>query len=66
MSGHSLRTATNALCRHYILPETMLHPGVVDQVRELARLLSAYSLFPTEPELVAPQAEDTAEQLERP
>jgi hypothetical protein len=62
----ALRTATNALCRHYILPETMLHPGVIDQVRELARLLSAYSLVPTKPELVAPQAGDTAEQLERP
>jgi hypothetical protein len=57
----ALRTATNALRRHYILPETLLHPAVVDQVRELARLLSAYGLVPTEPQLVAPQAGDTAE-----
>jgi hypothetical protein len=62
----ALRTATNALRRHYILPETLLHPAVVDQVRELARLLSAYGLVPTEPRLVAPQAGDTAEKLERP
>jgi hypothetical protein len=62
----ALRTATNALCRHYILPETLLHPAVVDQARELARLLSAYGLVPTEPQLVAPQAGNTTEKLERP
>jgi hypothetical protein len=64
-SPSALRTATNALCRHYILPETLLHPVVIDQARELARLLSAYGLVPTEPQLVAPQAGDTTEKLAR-
>jgi hypothetical protein len=54
-SPSALRTATNALCRHYILPETLLHPVVIDQADELARLLPAYGLVPTEPQPVTPQ-----------
>jgi hypothetical protein len=53
-------------CHNYVLPEALLHPAVVDQARELARLLSAYGVVPTEPQLVAPQAGDTTEKLERP
>ena len=37
-----------------------------DQARELARLLWAYGLVPTEPQIVAPEAGDMAEKLERP
>jgi hypothetical protein len=43
-SPEALQTATKALSRRYVLPETMLHPVVVGQARELALLLLAYSL----------------------
>jgi hypothetical protein len=62
----ALRNATNALCRHYILPETLLHPAVVDQVRELARLLSAYGLVPTEPQLVTPDVGNSTREIGAP
>jgi hypothetical protein len=48
-SPQALQTATDALRRRYVLPETMHHPAVAVQVLELASLLSAYGLIPTEP-----------------
>jgi hypothetical protein len=55
-SPRALLTAIDALSRRYVLPETVLHPVVVDQARELALLLSAYAMTPPETPLVAPQS----------
>jgi hypothetical protein len=46
-SPQAVQTANEALCRCYVLPETLLHPVVVSQAIELAYLLSAYGLVPT-------------------
>jgi hypothetical protein len=68
----ALQTATEALCRHYALPETMLHPVVASQALELAYLLSAYGLVaeepPEAPQFVAANSDitmDTARKLLR-
>jgi hypothetical protein len=52
-SPEALQTAIDTLSRRHIQPETALHPVVLDQARELALLLSAYGLVPTEPPLAA-------------
>jgi hypothetical protein len=52
-SPQALQTAIDVLSRRYVQPETALHPVVIDQARELALLLSAYSLVPTEPQPLA-------------
>ena len=52
-SPQALQTAVDALSRRYVQPETALHPVVIDQARELALLLSAYGLVPTEPQPLA-------------
>ena len=54
-SPEALQTAIDALSRRYIRAETARHPVVVDRARELALLLSAYGLVPTEPPLVPAQ-----------
>lgn len=68
----ALQTATDALCRQYVLPETMQHPVVVSQALELAYLLSAYDLVSEElleaPQLAAANSDitvDTASKLPR-
>jgi hypothetical protein len=51
-SPQALETTIDALSRHYVQPETALHPVVVDKAHELALLLSAYGLVP-EPQHLA-------------
>jgi hypothetical protein len=48
-----LQIATDAVCRLYVLPETELHPVTGDQSLQLAYLLTAYGLAPTEPQFPA-------------
>ena len=55
-SPKALQTATKALSGCYVLPETMLQPVVAEQARELALLLSAYSLVSTGPPLSVAQS----------
>ena len=47
-SPEALLTATDALRRKYVLSGTVLHPVIAGQAIELAYLLSAYGLVPTE------------------
>ncbi len=67
-SPQALQIATDAMCRQYVLAETMLHKVVIAQALELAYLLSAYGLVPQEPQPAALQTdsvEDTATKLLR-
>jgi hypothetical protein len=52
-SPDALQTATEALSRHYVLAETLLEPVVLGEAIELAYLLSAYGLVPTQPQTAA-------------
>jgi len=58
-SPQALQIATEAVCRGYDLAEIMRHPEIVHQVTELARLLVADGLVPTEPELAAVRSDTT-------
>jgi hypothetical protein len=55
-SPEALQTATDALRRYFVLPETMLHPVVAGQATELAYLLMAYGLAVKESNLAAAQS----------
>ena len=43
--------ATDAMRRHYVLPETMEHPAFRSECLRLAYLIQAYGLASTKPEL---------------
>jgi hypothetical protein len=55
-SPGTLQAATDALCRLYVLPATMLHTLVASQALELAYLLSAFGMAPAEPDAAADTA----------
>ena len=48
-SPEALRMASDAMRRHYVLPETMEHPAVRAECLRLAYLIQAYGLAPTMP-----------------
>jgi hypothetical protein len=50
-SPEALRMASDAMRRHYVLPETMEHPAVRSECLRLAYLIQAYGLASTKPEL---------------
>ena len=52
-SPEALQMATEALGQHYVLAETLQAPVVVAEAIQLAYLLSAYGLVPTQPRSVA-------------
>jgi hypothetical protein len=54
-SPEALQAATDALHKYYVMPETLLHPVVVEQAIEMAYLLSAYGLTPADPHIVEVQ-----------
>jgi hypothetical protein len=67
-SPEALKMATEALGQHYVLPETLREPVVVAEAIQLAYLLSAYGLVPTQPRPAAAQsdvARDDARNLSR-
>jgi hypothetical protein len=43
-STEALQVATDAMRRHYVLPETMEHPAVRSECLRLAYLIQAYGL----------------------
>ena len=43
-STEALQMATDAMRRHYVLPETMEHPAVRSECLRLAYLIQAYGL----------------------
>jgi hypothetical protein len=45
----ALQMATDAMRRHYVLPETMEHPAVRSECLRLAYLIQAYDLASTKP-----------------
>jgi hypothetical protein len=47
-SAKALQFATDAVCRLSILSERELHPVTEDQALQLAYLLTAYGLVPTD------------------
>ena len=49
-SAKALQFATDAVCQVSVLPDTELHPEIADQALQLAYLLTAYGLVPTEPQ----------------
>ena len=49
----ALQMATEALGQHYVLTETLLEPVVLSEAIQLAYLLSAYGLVPTQPQTAA-------------
>ena len=49
-STEALQMATDAMRRHYVLPETMEHPAVRSECLRLAYLIQAYGLASTKPE----------------
>jgi hypothetical protein len=49
-SPEALRMASDAMRRHYVLPETMEHPAVRSECLRLAYLIQAYGLASTKPE----------------
>jgi hypothetical protein len=49
-SAKALQFATDAVCRVSVLPKTELHPEIGDQALQLAYLLTAFGLVPTEPQ----------------
>jgi hypothetical protein len=49
-SPEALRMASDAMRRHYVLPETMEHPAVRSECMRLAYLIQAYGLASTKPE----------------
>ena len=49
-SPEALQMATEAMRRHYVLPETMEHPTVRSECLRLAYLIQAYGLASTKPE----------------
>jgi hypothetical protein len=49
-SPEALRAASDAMRRHYVLPETMEHPAVRSECLRLAYLIQAYGLASTRPE----------------
>ena len=49
-SPEALRMASDAVRRHYVLPETMEHPAVRTECLRLAYLIQAYGLVSTKPE----------------
>ena len=48
-SPEALQMATDAMRRHYVLPETMEHPAVRSECLRLAYLIQAYGLASTKP-----------------
>jgi hypothetical protein len=56
-SPQVLQTATEAMCRQYVVPATMLHPMVAGQALELGYLLAAYGLAPADPHPAMPQSD---------
>ena len=52
-SPEALQMASDAMSRHYVLPETMHHPVIQSVTGRLAYTLMAYGLVPTKPELAA-------------
>ena len=65
-SPEALQMATEALGQHYVLAETLQEPVVVAEAIQLAYLLSAYGLVPTQPRSVAcaaGMADDDDQQL---
>ena len=48
-SPQALQMATDAIGRHFVLPETRQHPVIKSAAMELAYLLMAYGLVPSEP-----------------
>ena len=50
---HVVQAATEAIGGHFVLAESMSHPVVVSQVIELAYMLAAYGLVPSEPQCIA-------------
>ena len=48
--SEALRMASDAMRRHYVLPETMEHPAVRSECLRLAYLIQAYGLASTKPE----------------
>ena len=56
-SPQALQAATEAMCRQYVVPATMLHPMVARQCLELGYLLSAYGLAPAEPHPATPHSD---------
>ena len=56
-SVEALKLATNALSRHYVLPETMQHPVIQIATERLAYTLMAYGLAPTSRNPAAAQSE---------
>jgi hypothetical protein len=49
-SPEALQMASDAMRRHYVLPETMEHPAVRAECLRLAYLIQAYGLASTKPE----------------
>ena len=48
-SPEALQMASDAMRRHYVLPETMEHPAVRAECLRLAYLIQAYGLASTKP-----------------
>jgi CheY-like chemotaxis protein len=63
-SPQALKTATDAVARKYVLPETLLHPVVQSYIIKLAGWLTAYGLVPTEPD-IAPDPVHAVHQVGR-
>jgi hypothetical protein len=49
-STEAMQMATDAVRRHYVLPETMEHPAVKAECLRLAYLIQAYGLASPKPE----------------
>jgi hypothetical protein len=49
-STEAMQMATDAMRRHYVLPETMEQPAVKAECLRLAYLIQAYGLASTKPE----------------
>ena len=65
-SPEALQMATEALGQHYVLAETLQEPVVVAEAIQLAYLLSAYGLVPTQPRSVAAQPEHGGRRGQKP
>jgi CheY-like chemotaxis protein len=60
LSAEALQIATDAISRHYVLPETRWHPAIQSASMELAYLLMAYGLVSTKLEPTAIRSEISA------
>jgi CheY-like chemotaxis protein len=56
-SVEALQMAADAMSRHYVLPETMLHPAIQSATRSLAYTLMAYGLAGPKPEPAGAQSD---------